>query len=321
MKNIPINSNEVIRAAIREIALHGYVSKSTGAFRDTERITGYVAKIHSDETDELFGTIDVQEYNLTAATANGESEDPTTKIGYHEGVFLSAIQDIRSGMVTVPKLYSEVTIAVDPESKREFVVMFSHVNLVQIDSHEKVTIGVTEHEEFNTTDENSPDIEELPETGNQSMTTYTKDSVIQKSKTKETESDITLSPTTFGVSIDKNSSSISINKDEITINRGASRIDVTNGKSSMKSGSSTVEVQDGTVYLGSSSGTDDAVLGKELAGILSDMLQLVVSATTLTKIGPQPFMNMSAFAALKARINSMKAGDSGFLTKKVQIQK
>lgn len=319
MKDLTINSNEAIRAAIRKIALNGYVSKSTGAFKDTERITGYVAKIHDSEDDELFGTIDVQEYNLIAASPNSSEE--TAKIGYHEGVYLSAIQNIKSGMVTIPKMYSEVTIGIDPETKREFVVMFSHVDLVQIDSHEKITVGVTETEKFDTSDENSDDIEDLKETGNKSKTTYTKDSVIEEVQTKDTKSTVTVSPTLYKAEVDSNSSSVSMDKDNITVSRGKSQVNMTDGKATVKNGGSSVEVQDGTVFVGSTSGTDDAVLGKELASILENMLQLVVSAKTLTRMGPQPFINLAQFAALKAKINAMKGGDNGFLTKKVQIQK
>ena len=81
------SSNEMIREAIRSIALKGIVNRQTGIVRGTSKVTGFVAKIHTDEDDELFGTIDVQEY---ADWSIAESED--AKIGYHEGVLLTAIQ-------------------------------------------------------------------------------------------------------------------------------------------------------------------------------------------------------------------------------------
>ena len=53
-----LQSNQIIRDAIRKIALRGIVSPNTGAVRGTGKVTGYVAKIHKD--GELAGTVDVK---------------------------------------------------------------------------------------------------------------------------------------------------------------------------------------------------------------------------------------------------------------------
>ena len=92
-------------------------------------------------------------------------------------------------------------------------------------------------------------------------------------------------------------------------------------ESTMKFGGSKVKVEDGTVYLGSDSGTDDAVLGGQLADILMDIVGYISQIKTTTQLGPQPPLNMAQFIALKSKINSFKSSHSGFLTKKVQVQK
>ena len=171
-KRPDLSSNQAIRDAIRKIAWHGIINQD-GVLKDTGKVTGYVAKIHTD--GELAGTVDVQEYYSLSME---ETEDK--KIGYHEGVYLSALQDNSKGLLIIPKLYSEVTISIDPETKTEYVSMFSHVDVIQLDSHETITVGVTEREEFDESDENSPDIQDLEETGVFSKTTYLKDSTIKR---------------------------------------------------------------------------------------------------------------------------------------------
>jgi len=173
-KKNDLRSNQVIREAIQKIALHGLVDPSTNTVKNTGRITGYVAKIHTDEGDELYGTIDVQEYSSIAMN----DPDAELKIGYHEGVYLSALQDNSKGMVIIPKLYSEVTIVTDPETQTEYVSMFSHVDIIQLDSHDTISIGVKEREEFDEGDEESSDVDELEETGVYTNTTYEKNKIV-----------------------------------------------------------------------------------------------------------------------------------------------
>lgn len=315
-KHAGLSSNQVIREAIQKIALHGLVNPSTGVVRDTGKVTGYVAKIHTE--GELAGTIDVQEF---ASLSMEENTD--MKIGYHEGVYLSAIQDNSNGLLIIPKLYSEVTISIDPESKIEYASMFSHVDVIQLDSHEKITVGVTEREEFDESDEESPDIHELPETGVFSKTTYTKDSIITEvqgeDKTNHTQQSINSEK--FEVIVGDDKSSVAIDQKQIQFKHNKAETVLSENSHSSVFGSSAVEIEDGTVFVGSKSGTDDAVLGGELATILMDMLDYVSQIKTTTQLGPQPPLNMAQFIALKSKIMSFKSSHSGFLTKKVQIQK
>ncbi|MDR1089840.1 MAG: hypothetical protein LBL79_02085 [Prevotella sp.] len=309
-------SNQSIREAIQKIALHGLVNPSTGTVHDTAKITGYVAKIHTD--GDLAGTIDVQEY-----LALSVAEDEGAKMGYHEGVYLSAIQDNSKGMVIIPKLYSEVTIVIDPETKQEYVSMFSHVDIIRLDSHEEVVIGVTEREEYDLEDEDSPDIKDLEETGVYARTTYIKNSSITEVQ-GEGESDHTIQTiddTKFQVIAGNNKSSQLIDKKKIQLKHDKAEMTLDDGSATLKRGSSSVIAKDGVVYLGNESGVDDAVLGAELATILMDILNYISQVKTTTQLGPQPPLNVAQFIALKAKINSFKNSHSGFLTKKVQVQK
>lgn len=320
------SSNEMIRDAIRAIALKGVVNRQTGVVRGTSKVTGYVAKIHSDEQDELFGTIDVQEYPDWDVP---ESSD--APIGYHEGVLLTAIQNDTGGYVIIPKLYSDVLLSKDPETGNEYVTMFSHVDLIQLDAHENISIGVREREAYIPGDEDAPDVHELALTGVQTNTRYTKDSVVTRVDTKKNDSSGAVSQilgnTEDGIAIlqnvgGKSKSSLTVN--DITLEHGEARASLDDAQVKLEMGSSKVSVTDGTVYVGDDGlGTcDDAVLGQELATILSDLVGYLGQMMTPTMMGPQPPANMlSSFISLKAKISAFKSSHSGFLTKNVQIQK
>lgn len=315
-KGVDLSCNHTIREAIQKIALHGVVNPSTGAIRNNEKTSGYVVKIHTD--GELAGTIDVQEFSSLSVDG-----DRDVRIGYHEGVYLSAIQNNLNGMVVIPKMYSEVTIVTDPESKIEFVSMFSHVDIIQLDSHEKITIGVTEREEYDPNDEESHDIEELEETGVHAKTQYTKDSIITdvQGEANADHTVYTIDSLKSQVIAGEDKSSHLIDKDKIELKHGDAMSLLDESGNTMKFGSSSLIVEDGVVYIGSKSGVDDAVLGSELATILMDILNYISQIKTTTQLGPQPPLNMAQFIALKTKINSFKSSHSGFLTKKVQIQK
>ena len=53
-------NNQKIKEAIQRIALHTFVNKNTQTVRNSDKITGYVAKIHTE--GELAGTVDVQKF-------------------------------------------------------------------------------------------------------------------------------------------------------------------------------------------------------------------------------------------------------------------
>lgn len=313
-----LSQNQTIREAIRKIALRGLVDPSTNTVHDTGRITGYVCKIHSDESDELFGTVDVQEYQTMAF----ESTDDMP-VGLHEGVLLSAMQNNMNGMVIIPKLYSEVTIVADPESHTEYVSMFSHVDIIQLDSHDTITVGVREREPFDESDEESPDVNELEETGVFTQTTYKKNSIVSQVQDEDDKNKSSLSMDgnqIYAVVGDAESEYLQ-SHDKIQAKHDKAELELNGSESTIKFGNSKVKVEDGTVYLGSDSGTDDAVLGGQLADILMDIVGYISQIKTTTQLGPQPPLNMAQFIALKAKINSFKSSHSGFLTKKVQVQK
>lgn len=318
------SSNEIIREAIRAIALKGVVNSQTGAVRGTSKVTGYVAKIHDDENDELFGTIDVQEY---ADWSIAESDD--AKIGYHEGVLLTAIQKDNQGYIIIPKLYSDVLVSKDPETNNEYVTMFSHVDLIQLDSHEKVMIGVREREEYKPDDEDAPDIHELELTGIQTTTEYTKDLAKTVSVTDENAEHVATqvigNDPDSGLEIKHDvsgKSTATMTEDNIVLEHDKAHVTLDDSQAKMEMGKSAVIAEDGTVYVGSKSGTDDAVLGQQLATILSDLVGYLGQMMTPTMMGPQPPANvLASFIALKAKIQSFASSHSGFLTKKVQIQK
>lgn len=330
-KHADLSANQTIREAIQKIALRGIVKSNSNVVNNTEKITGYVAKIHTD--GDLAGTVDVQEFIDWAFAVESD-----VKQGYHEGVFLSAIQN-NNGLLIVPKLYSEVTIEMDPETKTEYVTMFSHVDIIQLDSHDKIYIGVKEREEFKPDDEEGPDIQELAETGVHAQTNYTKDSIVTDVQGEDEANkviqtiDSTKIETVVGdnktsslidqeqFSVVHNKATLALNNDNanVAFDKGGMTID--SSESTLKMGGSSVVVEDGTVYLGSKSGTDDAVLGVELANILINMLDFCSQIMTTTMMGPQPPLNIASFISLKAQITAFKSAHSGFLTRKVQVQK
>lgn len=313
-------NNDLIKKAIQRIALQGHVDPSSGVWHDSARITGYIAKIHDDESDELFGTVDVQEYNTRAFV----QEENDVQFGYHEGVYLSALQNNKEGYLIIPKLYSEVTIALDPESRKEYVVMFSHVDLIQLDSHDKISIGVREREEFDN-DEDGDDIDELELTGVATNVAFTKDSITTTVVAdKDGKNTVTQVMDADGLkqTIGDDKSSQTMTQQEIVLEHDKANLTLDDSQAKIEMGKSAVVVEDGTVYVGSKSGTDDAVLGQQLASILSDLVGYLGQMMTPTMMGPQPPANvLGNFIALKAKIQSFASSHSGFLTQKVQIQK
>lgn len=165
-----------VRAAVNNIARQGMFD-SAGALRGTEKIWGYVCAIHED--GDLAGTIDVQEYDEVP------DEQNTMGCGHHEGVLLSAIQDNKDGVQIVPMLFSEVIICRNPIDGKEYVLMYSHAQKIQMLSRSeqgkndgKVQIGVTEVEKFVETSEGlDKDFDELQPTKNKTSTVYTSSAI------------------------------------------------------------------------------------------------------------------------------------------------
>lgn len=315
-KHTDLSSNQIIRETIQKISRHGLFNPANNTLRGTERIAGWVAKIHTE--GDLAGTIDVQEF----ATSSINSSDDV-KIGYHEGVQLSAIQDNSKGLLIVPKLHSEVVIVRDPVTYTEYVSMFSHVDVIQLDSHDTIIVGVREREEFDDGSEDSPDIQDLEETGVFSKTTYLKDSITTEVQ-GEDESNHTkhlMDSEKVETVVGDDKSSMMMDQEKIHLKHNKAETILDEEQHTSKFGGSMVKIEDGTVFLGSDSSTDDAVLGVELATILSELVGYLGQIMTPTMMGPQPPVNMASFISLKAKIDAFKSSHSGFLTKKVQVQK
>lgn len=316
-------NNDTIRRAIQRIAQQAQLNavRRDTTFSEISRVTGYVAKIHDDPNDELFGTIDVQEFN----TPGFVQEDNGVQYGYHEGVLLSALEKDREGYLIVPKLYSEVMLGTDPESGIEYVTMFSHVDLIQLDSHDKITVGVREREPFDMEDEDSDDISELKLTGQQTNTTYTKDAItsaVQIDKDGTIAVSQKMNSDGLVQTVGDRDSVLTMTEDGVTIEHDKAKAILDDSQARMEMGNSSVTVNNGTVYVGNTSGVDDAVLGQQLASILSDLVGYLGQMMTPTMMGPQAPANVLAnFIALKTKIQTFATSHSGFLTQKVQLQK
>ena len=308
-----LGGESALREAIRRIALGGVADPDSGAVYGARRITGYVAKVNDNMT------VDVQEY-LDEADFNGE------KIGYHEGVFLSSIESNPNGYVIVPKLYSEVVIVKDPVTKTEYVSMYSHVDVIQLESSDKVSIGVVERDDLDLDSDSSPDVDELEATGLSGKTTYAKDEV--KTEVADTENDkassVDVKSDSVDISVsDSDESTAHFDKSKIEFERGGSKTTMEDDNTTIKNGSREIKVTNTVVYLGGDSGTSHAVLGEELADILSDILGYCASIKTATILGPQPVLppTIVQFNLLKTKISVWKSTVSNFLTKKVEVQK
>lgn len=87
-----LSANSAIYDAIRQIAFHKLVNPRNNVIKNTAKISGFVVKIHTD--GELCGTVDVQEYTHTLT--DKQAIDDGLPVGLHEGVYLSAIPQIRN---------------------------------------------------------------------------------------------------------------------------------------------------------------------------------------------------------------------------------
>ena len=301
LNNTP-EARQALYDAVRRIALHGVVNPKTNTVYNTGTITGYVAKIHVD--DDLAGTIDVQEF-LDLSDDPEEDVD----IGYHEGVMISAIQNSGSGMVIVPKLYSEVTIATDPVTLKEYVVMFSHVDIIQLDAHEKVVVGVTEREEFDIDNDDAPDIEDLKATGVFSKTTYLRNSIVSEVKGEDSgdHTKIIQNDENVEINIGDSESVIRANQNEIDMYSGNSGLHLDDDEAVIENRSSVVSMSNGITYVGSKSNTSSGVLYEELANILQNLLNYIAQMKTTTQLGPQPPLNVASFLALKSQIANFRS--------------
>lgn len=286
------NGNALIAEALKKIVLGRSKERidmsaiGTGGVGTARMIHGYVAKIHDNPADEEYseyaGTIDVGEFPDETA-----SSEPIV----HKGVLLSGALDNSNGFLIIPTLNSDVTIVSDSATKYMYVLSYSHAKILQLDSHQETSIGVTETEELDPDDNDSPDYDLLEKTGKQSKTTYTAGSIVQvvKNTTDGKESGTTMTPASISSVVDNSSHKIEENKIESEVNGMA------------------VTISDQKITFGAPDAIEPLVLGEQLATLMDDFITQVASITVPTMMGTMPIMNMAQVTALKTKIALFKS--------------
>ena len=280
------NSGRMIHEAIRKIALGRSLDRvemspvGTGGVGTARKIHGYVAKIHDDQSDEEFeeysGTIDVGEF---------PDETSSSEAIIHKGVLLSGVKDNSGGFLIIPTLFSDVTIVSDAATKYMYVLNFSHADIIQLNAHNEVIIGVTDTEELDTEDNDSPDYDQLEKTGNETFTKYLAgliETIARNENGKEIV--ITVTPESITHKVDKSQTTQKTDKILHQV-----------------SGTS-ISVIDKKITLGEESASEPLVLGNELAQLMLEFLTECSKIMTPTLMGTMPAMNAANFASLTSKI-------------------
>ena len=288
METTSNNSQQVIAEAIRKIALGRSMERismspsGTSGIGTARMIHGYVAKVHDNPGDseykEYAGTIDV-----------GEFPDETTSSEpvIHKGVLLAGLKDNSGGFLIIPTLFSDVTIVTDAATKYAYVLNYSHARVIQLCSHDETIIGVTETEELDAENNDSPDYDELEKTGNESSTKYTAEKITATVKNKDGKEAVqTLEPEIISQKVDK------------------SGMTQTTDKIQQKVGSTTVTLADKKVTLGNENATEPLVLGNQLAQLMLEFITECSKITTPTLMGTMPAINVPNFASLTSKIQN-----------------
>lgn len=275
-----VGASRQIFEAIQKLAMYNMADRDTGQWYSNAHIAGYVAKINTD--GELAGTIDVQEY--------GKGGN-----GYHEGVYLTAIQDNEAGIVIVPKLYSEVIIVADATIHREFVVLYSHADMIRMQSHADVSMMAVETESYE--DSGGTDMDSLDETGNkagvEATVTDSPKVTVTAGDSDDHEGKIEVTPGKVNIQGDEKHA-VAVDEKEIVL---------TSDK----------------VKIGDANASHPAVLGDELGNILGQILGLMANIVTTTQIGPQPPMNLAQIIQLKVQVEGWTAAVEKYLTKNITL--
>ena len=288
MENTSNSSQQTIAEAIRKIALGRSMERinmapgGTSGVGTARMIHGYVAKVHDnpgdDEYDEYAGAIDVGEFPDETA-----SSEPVI----HKGVLLAGLKDNSGGFLIIPALFSDVTIVTDAATKYAYVLNYSHAKIIQLSSHTEAVIGVTETEELDAENNDSPDYDELEKTGNESSTRYTAEKVVTTVKNKDgKEASRTIEPELICTQVDK--SEVTQATDQIQ----------------QKVGSTTVTLADKKVMLGDENATEPLVLGNQLAQLMLEFITECSKITTPTLMGTMPAINVPNFASLTSKIQN-----------------
>lgn len=282
------NFNESIKNSIRAIA-QGSARKriesgavQMGGVGTSRMITGWVSKIHLDESDSEYdmykGTIDVTEFYDEKFT-----EEPVT----YKGVRLSSDIKDDGGFVIIPSMFSDVSILIDSGAANKYVVDYTHASVVQVESRKTVKIGVSEVEDMDEDDEDSPDYDELDKTGNDSYTEYTATKIVTVLKNKDGDL-YRKEVTEDGYSEVVDESRISVNKDGIAVKIADSGIDISSDN----------------IVIGKDGKTNPMVKGTEMSQLLKDVLLECASIATPTLMGTMPPINFQNFTQLMTRIDS-----------------
>ena len=288
METTSNNSQQVIAEAIRKIALGRSMERismspsGTSGIGTARMIHGYVAKVHDNPGDseykEYAGTIDVGEFPDETA-----SYEPVI----HKGVLLAGLKDNSGGFLIIPTLFSDVTIVTDAATKYAYVLNYSHARVIQLCSHDETIIGVTETEELDAENNDSPDYDELEKTGNESSTKYTAEKITATVKNKDGKEAVqTLEPEIISQKVDK------------------SGMTQTTDKIQQKVGSTTVTLADKKVTLGNENATEPLVLGNQLAQLMLEFITECSKITTPTLMGTMPAINVPNFASLTSKIQN-----------------
>lgn len=288
MENTSNSNQQTIAEAIRKIALGRSMERinmapgGTSGVGTARMIHGYVAKVHDNPGDgeykEYAGTIDVGEFPDETA-----SSEPVI----HKGVLLAGLKDNSGGFLIIPALFSDVTIVTDAATKYAYVLNYSHAKIIQLSSHTEAVIGVTETEELDAENNDSPDYDELEKTGNESSTRYTAEKVVTTVKNKDgKEASRTIEPELICTQVDK--SEVTQATDQIQ----------------QKVGSTTVTLADKKVMLGDENATEPLVLGNQLAQLMLEFITECSKITTPTLMGTMPAINVPNFASLTSKIQN-----------------
>ncbi|WP_417186963.1 hypothetical protein [Bacteroides sp.] len=288
METTSNSSRQTIAEAIRKIALGRSMERidmapgGTSGIGTARMIHGYVAKVHDDPGDgeykEYAGTIDVGEF---------PDETASSRPVIHKGVLLAGLKDNSGGFLIIPTLFSDVTIVTDAATKYAYVLNYSHAKIIQLSSHTEAVIGVTETEELDAEDNDSPDYNELEKTGNESSTRYTAEKVVTTVKNKDgKEAARTIEPELIRTQVDK------------------SEVTQATGKIQQKVGSTTVTLTDQKVALGDENATEPLVLGNQLAQLMLEFITECSRITTPTLMGTMPAVNVPNFASLTSKIQT-----------------
>lgn len=284
-----VDLNVLISEAFKKIVLGKSIDRinmaptGMGGVGTARMIHGWVSKVHDDpsdsEYDDYAGTIDVTEF-----IDEKVSGEPFT----YKGVMLSGKKDSSGGFLIIPYLHSDITIILDSGTKNAYVVDFSHANFIQVDSHTSTKIGVTETEDLDPNDNDSPDYDELEKTGKETYTEYNANNIVTVVKDKDGN----------------------IYKKEIGVDGYLETIgDKTNVKVNdkeieQKVGNTSIIIKDEKVYLGGVS-MEPAVKGSVLAQLIKNLLLSISKIMVPTLMGTMPIINTQDFLNLISQVDSI----------------